>query len=193
MCFLLLQSFTVFPKSISKASFSSVVFQLSHLRQQLNTSEPSQQRISLVYGNWHTPFLPRSNSFMQMFSPAVSGIITDSLRGKSKQQQWSPSLSPIIISFCWWNLSFLFSFFLPIPLRFLPQHIYNPSTLNASSIRYGKSGLHASAGVWAASGVCESASCGSSWALVTSMDMPLWLQCTALLGAPEAPVEAAAC
>lgn len=92
VCFLLLQHFTVFPKSVSKSSFFSIVFQLSHLKQQLNTTEPSQQHISLNYGNWYTPFLPRSNSFMQMFSPAVFEIITDSLRGKSKQQQCSLSL-----------------------------------------------------------------------------------------------------
>lgn len=70
--------------SVSKFSFFSTVFQLSHLKQQLNTSEPSQHHISLNCGNWYTPFLPRSNSFMQMFSPAVFVIITDSLREKYK-------------------------------------------------------------------------------------------------------------
>lgn len=71
---LLLQHFIVFANSISESSFFSTIFQLSHPRQQLN-SEPSQLLISLICGNWYTPFLPRNNSFMQMFSADVCGII----------------------------------------------------------------------------------------------------------------------
>lgn len=72
------------------------------------------------------------------------------------------------------------------PFFFTPVHnSYSPSTPNPFTTRYGKGGLHASTGIWAASEVWESASSGSSWATVTSRDMPFRLQCSTLLSAPH--------
>lgn len=92
--FLFLQHFAAFPNSISKSSFLSTAFQRSHLWQRLNTSEPSQRRISLTRGSWHTPFFPTGTSFMQMSSPDVSGMIPNSFRVQSKQEQCPYSRTP---------------------------------------------------------------------------------------------------
>lgn len=123
--FLFLQHFTAFPNSISKSSFLSTAFQRSHLWQRLNTSEPSQRRISLTRGSWHTPFFPAGTSFMQMSSPDVSGMIPNSFRVQSKQEQCPYSRTPHA-GFSSWALSFPSPVLLPsssfLPKKTFPSH-----------------------------------------------------------------------